>query len=316
MLADAPPAPILFTGALENRPDLVARLPGPLWGNPPEVLRAIRNPSRWSHCLQRLGLPCPRIAEVPPSNGRWLLKPRRGAGGLGICRYTAQPFEPRKFYLQEWIDGLSCSAVYVANDNGTCLLGVTQQLTGTPWLHARAWQYAGSIGPLALDAQTAERWRRLGTALAQEFRLRGLFGIDAIVRDGVPWPVEINPRYTASLEIIERSDGIGRLPWHRHAFEPGTRCPSPNLSAPTAIWGKGILYARQSFYFPADGLWLTALADGADLDRTEYADIPAAGEFIESCRPVLTLFASASSVLDCTEKLQELAQALDRRLWG
>src|SRR5205085_5677927 len=38
-LSDAPQAPVAYTGALENWPDLIAKIDRPLWGNPPEVLR-------------------------------------------------------------------------------------------------------------------------------------------------------------------------------------------------------------------------------------------------------------------------------------
>src|SRR5437660_22838 len=55
-LANAPHAPLIYTGALENRPDLIARIDRPLWGNPPEVLRAIRSPSRWTQCLHARGV--------------------------------------------------------------------------------------------------------------------------------------------------------------------------------------------------------------------------------------------------------------------
>src|SRR6516164_6560588 len=44
-LAEAPPGPVIYTGALENRPDLVAGIDRPLWGNSSKVLRVIRTPS-------------------------------------------------------------------------------------------------------------------------------------------------------------------------------------------------------------------------------------------------------------------------------
>ena len=143
---------------------------------------------------------------------------------------------------------------------------------------------------MPLEPTSAAHWRAIGTALAREFHLRGLFGIDAIVRDGIPWPVEINPRYTASVEILERSSRIPFLQYHWTAFET---VPAATITPPTAtaIWGKAVLYARATIAFPARGLWDAALVDGVDLDETQYADVPHAGEIIEQGRPVLTLFA-------------------------
>jgi len=336
-LADAPQGPVIYAGGLDNRPDLVKRIDLPLWGNEANVLRAIRTPNLWTGCLQTAGIPCPALAEAPTSSSeperqaregqplagrsgsditaeRWLLKPRKSGGGLGIHPYAGQAFQPRTHFLQEYIEGVATSAVFLGSDGRAILLGVTEQLVGTPWLNAPGFHYAGSIGPLPLDAVAAARWQALGSALASGFHLRGLFGVDAILRDGVPWPVEINPRYTASVEILERSCKTPFLLWHRSAFEQQPTSIAPSTAS--AIWGKAVLYARATFAFPPSGPWEASLADGVDRDETEYADIPHAGEIIEQGRPVLTLFASGESAAACLAKLREKAEALDRRLWG
>ena len=47
----------------------------------------------------------------------------------------------------------------------------------------------------------------MGAALADVFDLCGLFGVDGVVRGNRFWPVEINPRYTASMEVLEYVPG-------------------------------------------------------------------------------------------------------------
>ena len=314
VLAEAPQAAVIYTGALENRPDLIARIDRPLWGNSPDVLRAIHAPRRWTQCLQAHSLPTPAIAEEPQSAGRWLLKPRKSAGGFGIQVYTGQPFNPFTHFLQEWIDGLPCSAIFLGYEVSANLLGVTGQLVGTPWLNAAGFHYAGNVGPLPLDPTAKARWHHLGAVLTRAFCLRGLFGIDAILRDGVPWPIEINPRYTASVELLERGYARPLLPSHRDVFE---KLPPPTFDAPadSPICGKAILFARERFSFPKDGPWLADLAYAGGAEAA-YADIPHAGEIIEQGRPVLTLFGAGKTAAQCLGILQEKAQALDRRLWG
>ncbi|MBI2806232.1 MAG: ATP-grasp domain-containing protein [Planctomycetes bacterium] len=312
-LADAPPGPVIYTGALENRPDLIARIDRALWGNSPEVLRAIRSPERWTQCLELHRIPCPAVSKAPEVNGAWILKPRRSAGGYAVREYKRQTFNPRTHFLQERIEGKPCSAVFVADRDQVMLLGITRQLIGTPWLNATGFHYAGSVGPLPISETELQRWRELGTALGQDFQLRGLFGIDAMVRDGVPWPVEINPRYTASVEILERACQGAYLLHHAAAF--AATAPAP-AGAARSICGKAILFARKTFSFPTDGPWVESLEPGGNLDSVEHADIPRAGEIIEAGRPVLTVFASASTVHECETKLREKAQALDRRLCG
>lgn len=307
-LADTPQVPVLYTGGLENHPGLIAKTNRPLWGNSPEVLRAIRDPRKWTQCLREQGLPCPRVAFATPTDGSWLLKPRKSAGGIGIRAYAGQSFNRRTHFLQQHIAGDPCSAVFV----GATLVGVCRQLIGVPWLNASGYQYCGNIGPVPLDDATP--WKRLGEVLAQSFGLCGLIGIDAITKDGILYPVEINPRYTASVELFERSHRSALLPLHQ-ASCAGSSMPKSIWPA-GAIWGKAILYARQTFAFPDEGPWLASLENGIDLDHAEYADIPHVGAIIERGRPVLTLFASAATVSECETILQEKAQALDRRLWG
>jgi predicted ATP-grasp superfamily ATP-dependent carboligase len=305
----------MYTGGLENWPGLIAKIDRPLWGNPLDVLRAVRDPQAWTQCLREARLPYPAVSDKPRIDGRWLLKPKRSAGGCGIVPYTAQPFDPRTHYLQEWLDGESVSASFVTLNGNAVAPMHTVQLVGTPWCNARRFQYAGSIAvPSSGSVGTDWYWGALGRSFVETFHLRGLFGVDAILRHDIPRPVEINPRYTASVELFERQLGSALLKWHANAFEPEIELP--DIIGDLRIWGKAILYARKTFTFPADGPWLDALADGVDLDETEYADIPHAGEVIEQGWPVLTIFAAAETEEECERKLQEKAQALDRRLWG
>jgi len=310
-LADAPQAPLLYTGGLENWPDLLAQVGRPLWGNGPDILRRVRSPFLLARCFGERGLRCPAVRAAPPARGRWLLKPRRGAGGFGIRPFAGQRFNPRTHYLQEWLDGTACSAVYVGLDDGARLLRVTRQLVGTPWLHATGFHYAGSIGPLPGIDRAA--WQALGDALVEDFRLRGVFGVDAVVRDGVPWPVEVNPRYPASVEVLERALGVPALALHRAAFTGGpASAPAPTVV--TTVWGKAILCARRNLIFPAEGPWEEVLR-APQGDNSPFADIPAAGEMIESSRPVLTLCAAGTDVADCEARLRKASEALDRYLW-
>src|SRR5262245_27133555 len=194
---EAPPGPWLYTGGPENHPRLVGRIARerPLWGNGPAALVAARDPFALARAFRAAGLPCPAVRRPagPVPAGRWLVKPRAGAGGIGI-RHTARdrPAD-RGTYLQEFIDGEARAALFVADTAGCRLLGVTRQLVGEDWLHARPFRYCGGVGPLPVAAADWAAWERLGGVVAAVAGLRGLFGVDAIVRDGVPWPVEVNP---------------------------------------------------------------------------------------------------------------------------
>jgi uncharacterized protein len=327
-LADsAPAAPWMYTGGLENHRDLVWHLARDrfLWGNNRRELESVRAPHAVAQALSAAGVPHPALfyefPKLVPSQGRWLIKPEDSAGGLGIRWLqdaSARPGGRRRVYLQEFIDGDPCAAVYVATNEGAQLVGITRQLVGAAACHAGAFQYCGSIGPLHVDQVEQAAFQRLGSVLTRAFRLRGLFGVDCVERDGVPFPVDINPRYTASVEVLEYALASPILALHREVFDPGAG-PSLTLRAGAGgkTVGKAILFARQSLTFPSDGPWMTVLRQPSGIgDMPAFADIPQAGEPIEAGKPVLTFFARADSVAACNDALKRNAADLERWLFG
>jgi predicted ATP-grasp superfamily ATP-dependent carboligase len=312
----------MYTGGLENRPALLRRLRRlrPLWGNAGPSVHAVRSPRALQALLARANIPCPEIrerAEDVPPRGRWLVKPRRGAGGAGIRFWGGRDFIPvgRPVYFQEWLEGDSHAAVYVGDGRQARLLGVTRQLTGIEWLHARPFAYCGSVGPYQPSTPLRAALERLGNVLAGGAGLRGLFGVDFILRGEVPWPVEVNPRYTASVEVLEYALGIPALALHRDVFDPGPLCDNARPAGP--VIGKAVLFARAPVVFPRGDPWEATLAEIPDASVWQvpaFADIPPAGQRIRRGRPILSFFTHADSAPACLDRLRQTASDLDRRL--
>jgi predicted ATP-grasp superfamily ATP-dependent carboligase len=223
--------------------------------------------------------------------------------------------EFQRDYVQEFIEGRACAAVYLGERKNARLLGLTRQLVGETSLHAGMFQYCGSIGPLSLDPNVSSKLARIGNVLTSRFQLRGLFGVDCILRDGVPWPVEVNPRYTASVEVMEYAAGVPAIALHRAVFD--TDAPLPRAKPRVAgVVGKAILFARAPLVFPDDGPWSTTLRSPGPIEEMpEFADIPHAGERIQARRPILTFFARAETEAQCLEQLKAIAADLDRWLF-
>jgi uncharacterized protein len=317
-LARSPKTPWMYTGALENRPNLIGKLATlrPLWGNGLEVLLRARRPWTVEGVLRDAGLACPRTRcrkQGPPSAGKWLVKPLASAGGRGIAFWDDSTKRcPRHgYYLQEFLEGWPCSALYVGDGQKTRLLGVTRQLIGEPWLNAARFQYCGSVGPVHMSADTLAQFQKVGTVLAANFCLRGLFGVDYVMLDGTPYPVEINPRYTASVEVLEHALVIKALDLHCQAFvkEPGEAQTTP-LAHHAPVIGKAILFARDNLTMPADGPWSSACDQPWDELRS-FADIPHAGQAIDRGQPVMTVFGRADSIAGCLDALEAKAQDLN-----
>ncbi len=312
-----PPGPVLYTGGLENHPHVLAALAArcPLWGNPPAVVEAVRDPFFASRVWQQTdgAVRCPKVLPATERpDGMWLLKPRRGAGGYGIRPFhpTAPPAAPENFSLQEFVPGRPMSAVFVGGGGDAQILGVTEQLVGEPWLHAARFHYAGTIGPVELPQPTALTLWNFGRALAQHGGLVGLFGVDFLYAAGVAYPVEINPRYPSSAEVIEFASNRMLMLDH----DVGCNHPLSKLkqSAHNRVVGKAIYYAPHRFAFPTTGPWDDGGQPFDPWALPAFADIPEAGSAVEAGWPVLTFFAAGSSTAEVRDCLQSRATELDR----
>lgn len=313
----APPGAWIYTGALENYPALIHQLAAqrPLWGNDAGVLHKARDPVFVFEVLHTAGMACPRVfpGTAEPTVGfDWLLKPY--AGGAGIRMWDGNSpakVSSRQYFFQERIAGEPHAAIYVGDGQTAQLLGVTRQLVGESWLHAGPFAYCGSIGPIDLEIRSMQMLQQLGLFLARGCGLRGLFGVDFVLVEGVPWPVEVNPRYTASVEVHEYATGTSMLALHQRAFEDAASAPVSAAIAKQVV-GKAILYAKEDLAFPATGRWQSALTRPAPIDHMpDFADIPNPGERISSGRPILTFFARAPTAGACLGLLQREARELD-----
>jgi predicted ATP-grasp superfamily ATP-dependent carboligase len=202
------------------------------------------------------------------------------------------------------------------------LLGVTEQLVGTPWLHAPPFGYAGNIGPAEAHPVMEYLLIRTGEALAEMGGLRGVWGIDFVHgTDFATYPVEVNPRYTAGIEVLEHATTTallasgGREPPVVTPMEDKHGAHAPR--SPGRVVGKGIYFAPHAITFPACGPWDTDLAGAFDPWRLPaFADIPEAGSRVDAGQPVITVLVSGSSTRECRERLQSRAAELDALFAG
>lgn len=327
LLGEGPPGPWMYTGGLENYPTIYREANRRLWGNPRAVVERVREPV-WFDCMRQVGVRLPRLAGEAAREGagegvretapRWLLKPRRGSGGLDVRFWKpGESFDRNKYYLQEFISGIPASAVFIGIERGTALVGASRQLIGTAWLHAtRPFQYAGSIGPFR-NASLLGELELLGQIIGPAFGLLGLFGVDFIYDGAHVWPVEVNPRYPASVEILERASGHPVLADHAAVFDPDlvSKMSRTNGVPQDGSHGKAILFAEHDIVFPKDGPWMAAFDHHlADVDMP-FADIPAPGQTIARGDPVLTFFARGETASDCENELRKIAADLDRVLF-
>jgi predicted ATP-grasp superfamily ATP-dependent carboligase len=317
----------LYTGALENYPDLLDRLASikPLLGNAGDIARRVRDPLALQQLLREEDLIFPetrRSLDDIPLDGSWLAKTYRGASGTGVWILDNESARSRAreqhAFAQRQIESVPAAAVYVVNEHEARLIGVTQQIVGDRRLGAKRWQYAGSIGPLTASAAIDTQLEQLGALLHARLRLRGLVGADVIIADDRLWLIEINPRYTASVEVIERFSGVHALAGHVAAFQSNAsraEQDSPAISPVSMVHGKAILFAKRDLTIsPALHEWAMNHSTWKTPREIALADIPAASEHIAAGHPVLTALISAPPS-EYDERMSQLLSTLESKLY-
>jgi predicted ATP-grasp superfamily ATP-dependent carboligase len=297
---------VVYLSSFENHPRAVRALADgrALWGNPPEVLARVRNPLLAADAMRARGLPAPAVRLGPERSpttdaNAWMLKPIRSGGGQRVRRWAGDRV-PRGHYLQERIDGVTGSVVFVAARGRAVPLGVSRQLIGDPVFGAGGYRYCGSLVS-AFDDALVRVACALADAAAAEFDLLGVNGIDFVAVAGTPYPIEINPRWSSSMELVERALGISVFAAHATACTEGTLPQVDHVRAmrEPRISGKAIVFARHDTSVGDTTRWL---------EDADIRDVPHPGEPIRRGQPVCTVFADAADECACYDALARRAE--------
>jgi predicted ATP-grasp superfamily ATP-dependent carboligase len=173
-------------------------------------------------------------------------------------------------------------------------------------LGTQGYRHAGNLvdavdlmqGPAALlDTEGVVLARRIAVRLAARFALRGLAGFDFIAVRGRPHLLEVNPRWTASMELIEAARGASLFDAQLRVGDGADAATAAGAAGmvdtdrtapgfgPGPVLGRGVLYAAEMVMAPAP----EALAAIGARDR------PRAGETILQGQPVCTLTSLAAA---------------------
>lgn len=330
---------VVYTASLENAPHIVGRLaaaagraglPGhALLGNRPDVLARVRHGPALFSFLAGMG-PAPltlgarQVAALAdlPAGQRWLRKPVRSGGGHDICFWPGDRAPGDRppgagFVLQQYVAGRPCSAAFIADGRNAVVLGISEQLIGRAEFGGRDFAYCGNLYPLpgcegVAGTGLSGSLAVTATALTREYGLVGLNGLDFVLSDGQAWPVEVNPRYCASMELIELASGLSMFDWHvratrdRELPDADAVLRGRGSGGRPACWGKAILYAERDCRAPDTRSWT---------DRG-IRDVPFPGEEIARDSPVCTLLASGATAGACLVSLGNLAEHLKGELYA
>lgn len=302
---------VCYVSNFENHPDALRILARGrlLWGNSPATLAAARTAPGWARALSDAGVVVPRLRAMAPRAdtddvaARWLLKPRSSGGGHGILPWRAGMAVPRRSVLQERIGGFAGSIAFAADGRHIVPIAVTRQLIGEQAFGAQPFRYCGNILAPAGDPTWGDDapLARAAAAIAQTatraFGLVGVNGIDFIARRGRPVPIEINPRFTAAMELPERRDDFSIFAAHVAgcANTLTAFAPLAPLRRGAGAVGKAIVFARRALTVgPGARGWL---------EDPDVRDIPRPDTHIPTGAPICSIFAAARTSAECHARL-------------
>ena len=227
--------------------------------------------------------------------GRWLIKNIFGAGGTSVRDYKMDELLPNE-YLQKYIDGESIGACFVTSNGETSLLGTTRHLSGIKHFGQPEFWYGGLLYPAGGGNSLRETMEKFGKIAGGESRLSGVWGADFILdSDGRLWLLEINPRFTSSLELIANAHGIDIARLQIESVSGIT--PPISLPDPDYVLGTAVCYASEDFTF-----------DLGESVVGSLRDIPRQGSFIKKGEPLLSIYADGARHENCLESLKEKAK--------
>jgi predicted ATP-grasp superfamily ATP-dependent carboligase len=313
----------LLASGLEDSHDTLAKLNSkvPIIGNTPETIAKVRDKLGFFKALRRLGLAHPEtvfVQDVEESKRvakdlRYpiVVKPPAGFGGLGITKVADKrnlggPLKQMiqdngGAFLQEFIEGLSASASFIATQKSTKVLTINEQLYGLPETGQRAeFGYCGNVVPADLGA-TYDRIKNICDDIVRKislhFQLIGSNGVDIVLsKEAKPYVLEVNPRFQGTLECVERMLGINLVKAHMDACIHKT-LPSPRRSLMQTFCIRLILYALNRSLTPV-------------LQRPYIVDTPFPSVVIEAGEPLCSVILEEKSRTGVLLKSRLLAEEI------
>src|SRR5262249_52967833 len=160
-------------------------------------------------------------------------------------------------------------------------LGFCRQLIGDAAFGSSGYRYCGNIlSAGGEDDEIVAAASALADAVVGEFGLVGVNGIDLIVRDGVAHAVEVNPRWCASMELVEDAYGLSVFGVHAAASRDGA-LPDFDLlraRAGARTTGKAVVFARRDVTISDAADWIAARRSGHLRDVPKRGSRIAAGQ--------------------------------------
>lgn len=162
------------------------------------------------------------------ANQRWLWKKQRSAGGLGVKFIDSEKLSDPSLLrandssesgiLQEFVSGKSIGVSFLSSHRGTVILGMAASIPLQPHIWSD-FIYRGSIAPVGIPLWVKPLLHEFANSVLSSTGWCGLWQADFLLSERELYLIEINPRWTASMELIVYGYDLPLVTWHVNCQE-------------------------------------------------------------------------------------------------
>ena len=274
----------------------------PVFGSSAECAARFCDKQQIQHFFEEHDIPRPKqidSASIEPGK-QYLLKPLVGAGGwrnraihsqTDIDEWVLEFQAP--FILQEYVSGIPASVCCVTTGKTARAIALNAQIIRDDPL--APFGFSGSYTPFIHPSSS--QMIHLAEKIALASGCIGIIGIDFIVGDEI-WAIEINPRFQATLETVERATGINLVQAHIDACNGiiSESIPLSPIYQKTCI--RRIMFADRHMTWPA-----SSKAQNPRDDLMRFSDIPQPQTIFEPGNVVISMYGTGTDLTTAEQDL-------------
>ncbi|MFX1590254.1 MAG: ATP-grasp domain-containing protein [Promethearchaeota archaeon] len=162
----------------------------------------------------------------------FILKKQKSSGGINVYKVENREYltflikkleikgyNSSNWLIQEYIEGIPVSCTTISNGTETKVISINRQIIGLEYVNpAKQFMYCGNIVPGNLLKNENKLISEISISMANKLRLKGINGFDFVLKNHLPYLMEINPRIPGSIRASEVSMNINLLNLHIISF--------------------------------------------------------------------------------------------------
>ena len=275
-------------------------------GSDPKVAAYFLDKKNIQDFFEKNGIPCPKI--LPKGVCPAMIKPCSGAGGWRNKRAEnardeeewCSLWENEPYIRQELVEGVPCSVSCISDGKKAVAVSFNEQLL-RGGSGERAYGFSGAVTPFKHPLESeivrcAERAVALSGCV-------GSVGVDFVAAADRFWAIEINPRFQATMDVVEKACGINLFQAHVDASRG--ILPHAYTGEYRQYAARKVIFADRDMTVKDDLLKCGDVAAG-------IADIPAPGTVIEEGGAVLSVYGEGASRAEALESLDKTIRKVNR----